>query len=85
MFLSLIFYVRSYLRLSRNLRQGEPIIDSGWITSASDTDYEELYHQSQNDSFGLFCQRGIYALIVIAFAYGIDVKHDVFAFLIDLK
>jgi hypothetical protein len=78
-------YVRTRLKLSKIHREGAPLVEDGWNTFRYEPEYEDLYIDMRNEAFGRFCRIGIYGVVGIALAFGFDLKHDAFAFLLDLK
>lgn len=76
-------YIRKRVGIQRILQEGEPIAVDGWNTFPDDPEFPETVRSQQNEAFRQFCHVSLYALVAIAAAYGLDIKADVFSFLLD--
>jgi len=82
---AMIRYVRTRLALSKTYNSGEPLAVDGWLTFPNEPEYEGLYIDLRNEAFGNLCRVSLIGVLWLALALGHDVKHDIFAFLMDLK
>ena len=82
---AMIRYVRTRLALSKTYKSGEPLAVDGWLTFPNEPEYEGLYIDLRNEAFGNLCRVSLIGVLWLALALGHDVKHDIFAFLMDLK
>jgi hypothetical protein len=78
-------YVRERQYLRRVMQDAEPLVVDGWNTFPNEPEYESLYQERRNEAFGSFCRLALFGLIFVGLGYGIDVKHDIFAFLTSLQ